>query len=95
MPVRFSWERRKEAINSKKHDGVTFVEAASVFRDGLAYIFDGANHSDDEHRELIIGHSERGRLLIVAFSEQEETIRIISARKADASERTDYEKARR
>ena len=95
MTIRFSWDRSKEAINIKKHEGVTFVEAASVFRDALACIFDDDNHSAEEHRELIIGYSTRGRLLIVSFSEQEETIRVISARKADASERTDYEKARR
>ncbi len=46
MSIQFSWDPRKEAINIKKHEGVTFVEAASVFRDVLAVIFDDETHSE-------------------------------------------------
>ena len=95
MTIRFSWDPSKEAINIRKHEGVTFVEAASVFRDVLAFVFDDETHSEAEHRELIIGHSNRGRLLIVSFTERGDVIRIISGRKADAGERADYEQARR
>ncbi|MFN8489573.1 MAG: BrnT family toxin [Caldilineaceae bacterium] len=95
MSIRFTWDRRKAAKNIKKHDGVTFEEATTVFRDPLAYIFDDDKHSDEEYRELIIGYSYRKRLLIVSFAEREDVIQIISARKADADEQKDYEQAKR
>lgn len=95
MSIRFSWDRQKADRNRKEHKGVTFEEAATVFRDPLAYLFDDDEHSAEEHRELIIGYSSRNRLLIVSFAEREDVIRIISARKADGDERRDYEQAGR
>ena len=95
MSLRFQWNPKKAAKNARKHKGVTFEEAATVFRDPLASIFDDPNHSDQEYRELIIGHSNRNRLLIVSFTERNDVIRIINARKADAGEHEDYEKAKR
>ncbi len=93
MSLRFQWDTHKAAQNARKHH-VTFEEAATVFGDPLAWIFDDEDHSEQEHRELIIGHSNRNRLLIVSFTERERTIRIISARKANRQERKDYENAR-
>ena len=52
-------------------------------------------HSIEEHREIIIGYSKRDRLLVVAFIERDDVIRMISARKADREERKDYENAKR
>ncbi|MBX3012623.1 MAG: BrnT family toxin [Caldilineaceae bacterium] len=72
-----------------------FEEAATVFCDLRAYIFDDDKHSNEEYRELIIGYSSRNRLLIVAFTERDELIRIISARKADAGEQRAYDYAKR
>ncbi len=95
MSIRFSWDSRKAALNRRVHDGVTFEEAATVFRDPIAVIFDDDEHSNEEYRELIIGHSTRNRLLIVSFTEREDVIRIISARKADAGEQRAFEHARR
>jgi hypothetical protein len=95
MSIRFSWDRQKADRNRKEHKGVTFEEAATVFRDPLAYLFDDDAHSAEEHRELIIGYSRRNRLLIVSFAERGDVIRIISARKADGDERRDYEQAGR
>ena len=95
MSIRFSWDSRKAVRNRREHDGVTFEEAATVFRDPTAFIFDDDEHSDEEYRELIIGHSTRNRLLIVSFTERDDVIRIISARKADAGEQRAYEYARR
>ena len=95
MSIRFSWDSRKAVRNRRSHDGVTFEEAATVFRDPTAFIFDDDEHSDEEYRELIIGHSTRNRLLIVSFAEREDVIRIISARKADVGEQRAYEYARR
>ncbi|MDQ3247590.1 MAG: BrnT family toxin [Chloroflexota bacterium] len=95
MSLQFTWNRKKAARNVKDHDGVSFDEAATVFGDPLAYIFDDDEHSDEKYRELIIGYSQRRHLLIVSFTERQDIIRIISARKADANERVNYEHARR
>lgn len=62
-----------------------------MFRDPLARIFDDPGHSIGEQREIIIGHSAQGRLLLVSFTERGEFTRIISARRGDAMERRDYE----
>jgi len=95
MPVKFEWDGEKAASNVTKH-GVTFDEASTVFADPLAVIFDDAEHSLDEIREIIIGHSILERLLLVSFTERREDIlRIISARKATKRERKDYEQGTR
>jgi hypothetical protein len=95
MGVRFEWDKSKAASNLRKH-GVSFEEATSVFRDPLALIFDDADHSEDEDREIIIGKSLLKRLLLVCFVERAKNlIRIISARKATRRERKDYEEKTR
>ena len=95
MPLRFEWDSKKAASNVKKH-GVTFDEAATVFGDPLAVIFDDEDHSQDERREIIIGHSILGQLLLVSFTERDKmVVRIISARKANRRERKDYEESTR
>lgn len=91
MPYRFEWDSRKAATNIRKH-GVSFDEASTVFDDPLAVIFDDETHSTIEVRELIIGHSVAGRLLLVAFTERPgEMLRLISARVVTKQERQDYE----
>jgi hypothetical protein len=90
MGLVFEWDSDKAAINRKKHR-VTFEEAATVFADSLAVIFDDETHSVDECREIIVGCSARNRLLLVCFTERGEAIRIISARLATRRERKDYE----
>jgi len=88
FPVRFTWDPQKAASNLKKH-GVSFVEAASVFADPLAAMVEDAL---DPERAILIGQSEKGRVLLVVFIEQsEDTIRIISARRATSHERKRYE----
>ena len=89
MALEFEWDAPKARQNLKSH-GVGFDEALTVFADPLAKIFDDPDHSTDERRELIIGHSAKQRLLVVSFSERGKT-RIISARKATKCEREDYE----
>jgi uncharacterized protein len=89
-PLEFEWDQTKAAGNRRKH-GVSFEEAATVFGDPLAVIFDDESHSTDEQREIIIGPSERSRLLLVCFTMRGETVRIISARKATKQEKRDYE----
>ncbi len=90
MSFRFEWDSQKAAANLRKHR-VSFDEARTVFNDSLARIFDDPAHSTDERREILIGHSVAGRLLIVSFTERGEAIRLISARLTTRRERQDYE----
>jgi uncharacterized DUF497 family protein len=91
MDLVFEWDPRKDQANLEKH-GVTFSEATSVFGDPLARIFADEDHSTDEQREIIIGHSQVKRLLLVCFTEREEGwVRIITARRATRKEQHDYE----
>ena len=60
----------------------------------MARILDDEDHSIDERRELIVGHSMQDRPLMICFTEREGAVRIISARKATKNERKDYGVAR-
>ena len=88
--MNFEWRNSKSETNVRKH-GVGFQEALTVFSDPLARIFDDPDHSTNETREIIVGHSMQQRLLIVSFAEREDKVRIISARAATRRERHDYE----
>jgi uncharacterized DUF497 family protein len=88
--LRFVWDAAKAAENLAKH-GVSFEEASTVFRDPLSQTGRDPDHSLDEERFIVFGLSTKGRLLVVAHVERNDTIRIISARAATASERTIYE----
>jgi len=90
MSLKFEWDRKKEAFNISKH-GVSFREGLTVFADPLARIFEDEDHSIEEQREIMIGHSAKERLLVVCFTAQGESVRIFSARKATRRERKDYE----
>ena len=90
MSLKFEWDPRKAASNFSKH-GVSFEEALTAFADPLARIFDDEDHSVEEQREIIVGHSAKERLLIVCFTAQGESVRIFSARKATRRERKKYE----
>ena len=74
----------------KKHD-VSFKEAATIFGDPLAETFLDPDHSISEYRFITIGLSELGNILVVAFTEKNDIIRIISARKANKHEKKYYE----
>lgn len=88
--MRFDWDKQKAAGNLAKHK-VSFEEAATVFGDPLADTFDDPDHSAEEKRFLIIGHSEGGRFLFVSHTDDGETVRIISAREPTRGEREFYE----
>ncbi|MBK7963380.1 MAG: BrnT family toxin [Bdellovibrionales bacterium] len=90
--MKFNWDPKKAEFNLKKHK-VSFEEATTVFFDDLAKITFDPDHSDDEHRQILIGHSHNRRLLFVIHVSIQErnTIRIISARKATKRERKDFE----
>ena len=88
--MQFEWDSAKAAENLAKH-GVSFEEAATVFRDTLSATGPDPDHSVGEERSVIFGISTSGRLLVVAHTERGDTIRIISARPAIAGERKIYE----
>jgi uncharacterized protein len=90
MPLTIEWDDRKAELNRKKH-GVTFEEASTVFADSLSLTIPDPLHSEGEDRFVIVGRSEKQRVLVVVHTERGETIRLISARQATAHERRSYE----
>jgi uncharacterized protein len=86
----FEWSEEKAQINLNKH-GVSFTEAATVFKDPLCLIMDDPKHSVGEARFLILGYSVVRRLLLVVHCDRSTNIRIISARCATPSEKRFYE----
>jgi uncharacterized DUF497 family protein len=92
MPaMRFAWDDAKEKENRRRH-GVSFEEASSVFADGNGRLKHDSEHSQAEDRFILLGFSARLRLLVVchAYRENDEVIRIVSARKATPNERRQY-----
>lgn len=89
--IRFTWDPRKASANRRRHR-VAFDEAETVFSDDNAILLDDAAHSDDEPRYVLLGLSERFRILVVSHTVRDRgrTIRIISARKATHRERDQY-----
>ncbi len=86
----FTWDEKKERANVRKHK-VSFDEAVTVFDDPLFVIAADDDHSFEEKRFIILGKSNRGRLLVVGFAERGKDTRIINARKATLRERKNYE----
>ena len=86
----FEYDDRKAWINLKTHR-VSFEEAMTVFTDPLSITIPDILHSDEEDRRIIIGQSVKRRLLVVVHVELGKIIRIISARRATAHERKNYE----
>lgn len=89
-PVKYEGDPAKAKANLRKHS-VSFGEAATVFLDPLAYTYPDPDHSDQEEREITIGHSTRQRLLFVSHAQRNDRIRIISAREATRKERKQHE----
>jgi uncharacterized DUF497 family protein len=88
--MKFEWDPVKGQSNLRKHK-VSFEEAATALMDPLAATGCDPDHSVGEERFVTFGVSERGRSLVVAHSEVDDTIRIISARVATKEERKIYE----
>jgi uncharacterized DUF497 family protein len=88
----FEWDPAKAAANLLQH-GVSFEEAATVFLDPLAKIHEDPDHSATERRDIIVGQSVQGQLLVVSFTDRGSKIRLISARPTTRHERHDYEEA--
>ncbi len=88
--MKFEWDPKKARSNLGKHK-VSFEEAATALKDPISATGIDPDHSVSEVRFVTFGVSERGRLLVVAHTEQDDTIRIISARKASKGEKKIYE----
>ncbi len=89
----FVWDNTKSQANKKKH-GVSFEEAETVFYDNSARLIADPDHSDDEDRFVLLGMSSETKLLVVVhvYKENDEIVRIISARKATKLEQTKYKR---
>ena len=89
--IRFEWDPKKSQLNKARH-GVAFEEAKTAFFDEHARVIPDPEHSDDEARFILLGLSINLRVLVVChcYRESDHIIRIISARRADPSERNEY-----
>ena len=96
MTPEFEWDARKSRLNQRNH-GVSFDEAQTVFLDDHALLIDDPDHSENEDRFILLGLSSTPRALVVChcYRRGGEVIRIISARKADPSERALYSQGTR
>lgn len=98
MKLIFDWDETKARHNRNVHK-VGFDEARTVFNDPFLVTFPDDYHSDHEERFISIGLSSRNRIILIVHTENDEddaiVIRLISARKATASEREAYEKRKR
>ena len=92
----FVWDSDKNILNQTKHDGIDFDEAKTVFYDEQARVIYDRGHSLNEDRFVILGISNKLRLLVVChcYRESDSVIRLISARKATKKEAETYERKR-
>lgn len=93
MKLTFEWDEVKAKANFKKHK-VSFEEGKTIFNDSFLFTFPDTEHSINEERYINIGISANGRVLVLTHTERHDRIRIISCRKATASERRFYEEDR-
>jgi hypothetical protein len=88
--MEFEWDSFKTGANREKH-GVSFEEAAEVFADNLSLAVVDPDHSLEEERFVIFGRTSSDRYLVVAFTDRDDRIRVISAREMTRRERKAYE----
>lgn len=89
--MEFEWDQSKALRNEQKH-GISFAEATTVFGDPMELTIADPDHSAGEYRFLSIGQSNLENILVVSYTEREEnSIRIISARRATKHEQKHYE----
>ena len=91
MALTFEWDEVKASANMRKH-GVGFEEAATAFGDVLSVTVADPDHSLDEERFILLGLTERSRLLVIAQTVRGDAVRLISARLATAKERRGMKK---
>ena len=92
--IRFEWDNKKAIKNLAKHK-VSFEEAQSVFDDDNARLIYDPDHSEDEDRFILLGLSYSLKILVVVhcYKDEEDLIRLISARKATRSEEKHYKES--
>ena len=92
MPVGyiFEWDPDKAEANLSKH-GVSFAEGVTAFGDPLSMNMPDPDHSEGEQRFIVLGMSDRYRLLVISYTQRPPRTRIISARLATRHERKQYE----
>ncbi len=84
------WDSEKNKSNIIKH-GISFEEAKNVFNDPNSLeLYDKRHSTEDEDRYICIGHTKKYLLLTVCNTDRNGKIRIISARRANAKERSLY-----
>lgn len=88
--IKFEWDKGKAKSNLQKHK-VSFEEVMTIWNDELTVFLHDPSHSDNEPRYMMIGYSSKNNLLFVSFTERNQRIRIISARKATKYERKRHE----
>ena len=91
LDMDFDWDTDKAKSNISKH-GISFLEAMTAFGDINAVIKDDDEHSDNEDRFILLGVSKNSNLLMVChcYRDNDNVIRLISARKANKHEENDY-----
>ncbi len=92
MDTAFEWDTQKSRLNKLKH-GISFEQAQTVFYDENARLIADPEHSKSENRFILLGLSSKLRTLVVChcYRKTASVIRIISARKATKTERSQYE----
>jgi len=88
--MKIIWDSKKATANPKNHDGVTFEEAQHILLDPFALTREDSD-SEEEQRFVTLGMGSKGRILLAVYTYRDETIRLISAWKANESQRRRYE----
>lgn len=90
--LRFEWDEAKNAENKRKHR-VSFEEAKTAFYDDWGVLIEDEDEDETEERFVLIGTSAALRVLVVShcYRARDQVIRLISARRANRSERRAYE----
>jgi uncharacterized DUF497 family protein len=91
--MEFEWDQAKDRANQAKH-GIAFAEAKTVFNDPFAITIFDPGHSEHEDRWIDVGLSNRGRAVVVWYTERSDVIRIIGCRQATRAERKEYDNER-
>ena len=87
----FEWDKESKAGVNFRKQGVRMPEALPVFDDPYAITIADEESDPGEERFVTVGIGALGRLLVVVYTWRGESIRIISARPAEAHEREEYE----
>lgn len=88
----FDWDAGNREKNWRKH-GVSTGECEEVFFNLPLLFQDDPSHSTAEPRSLVLGQTNAGRCLFIAFTIRKDKIRVISARDMNQKERDHYEQA--